>query len=364
MLEYCHCNGGGDEVTKMTGRSTWTDQFFYLGAAPFAKYQGNVTYFIHGNHLGSTTMVYNHTGGTVVQDEVFYPWGERWAYGGTLYDERFASLGRRDAESTLDPTLFRMYESRLYRWLSPDPVAGSIFNPQSLNRYAYVLNNPINFIDPLGLDGTPPKGMVCEPADKNCEHPHRPGCTNMNCVFQYYYSNLCSNGYELFPCPVSKEYFETGTTISGNDIYDAMMGAPGTYLIGAGPQGGSRGLFTGTLGFGFDEGLWMQTWAFIDYERERNNPSTVPIAGYVVNKDWDPLPKATSATLAENLGEPKGLIPTVYGKEFRKSGTVNEFYWSGITLTRAPWGVVFGGIPNPYTGGSTWILPYPWGPWP
>jgi hypothetical protein len=47
-------------------------------AAPFAKYQGKVTYFIHGNHLGSTTMVYNHTGGTVVQDEIFYPWGERW----------------------------------------------------------------------------------------------------------------------------------------------------------------------------------------------------------------------------------------------------------------------------------------------
>jgi len=84
------------------------------------------------------------------------PWGERWAYGayqGNIYDERFASLGRRDAESTLDPTLFRMYESRLYRWLSPDPLAGSILNPQSLNRYAYVLNNPVNFIDPLGLDG-------------------------------------------------------------------------------------------------------------------------------------------------------------------------------------------------------------------
>jgi len=44
-----------------------------------------------------------------------------------------------------------MYESRLYRWLSPDPVAGDILDPQSLNRYAYVLNNPVNFVDPLGL---------------------------------------------------------------------------------------------------------------------------------------------------------------------------------------------------------------------
>jgi len=39
----------------------------------------------------------------------------------------------------------------LRRWLSPDPLAGSVFDPQSLNRYAYVLNNPVNLIDPLGL---------------------------------------------------------------------------------------------------------------------------------------------------------------------------------------------------------------------
>lgn len=132
-------------------RSSWTDQFFYLGAAPFAKYQGNVTYFIHGNHLGSTTMMFNHTGGTVVQDEIFYPWGERWDYRGAFVDERFASLGRRDAETGNDRTLFRMYESRLYRWLSPDPLAGDISNPESLNRYAYVLNNPTNQTDPAGL---------------------------------------------------------------------------------------------------------------------------------------------------------------------------------------------------------------------
>ncbi|MCJ7503877.1 MAG: RHS repeat-associated core domain-containing protein [Acidobacteriia bacterium] len=146
--------GLGGQPIGYHNRTDWTDQFFYLGATPFAKYQGNVTYFIHGNHLGSTSMVFNHTGGTVAQDEIFYPWGERWDYAGTLYDERFASLGRRDAETGNDPTLFRMYESRLYRWLSPDPGAGSIYNPQSLNRYAYVLNNPVSFIDPLGLDPT------------------------------------------------------------------------------------------------------------------------------------------------------------------------------------------------------------------
>jgi RHS repeat-associated protein len=38
------------------------------------------------------------------------------------------------------------------RWLSPDPLGGDVTNPQSLNRYAYVLNNPTTLIDPLGLD--------------------------------------------------------------------------------------------------------------------------------------------------------------------------------------------------------------------
>lgn len=47
------------------------------------------------------------------------PWGERRdyrGYQGNIHDERYASLGRRDAGSTLDPTLNRMYESRLHRW--------------------------------------------------------------------------------------------------------------------------------------------------------------------------------------------------------------------------------------------------------
>jgi RHS repeat-associated protein len=42
------------------------------------------------------------------------------------------------------------------RWISPDPAgrfAVSLGTPQSWNRYAYVLNNPLNTVDPLGLEG-------------------------------------------------------------------------------------------------------------------------------------------------------------------------------------------------------------------
>ena len=45
----------------------------------------------------------------------------------------------------------RYHVNRLSRFSSPDLLAGSIADPQSLNRYAYVANDPTNLADPLGL---------------------------------------------------------------------------------------------------------------------------------------------------------------------------------------------------------------------
>jgi len=39
--------------------------------------------------------------------------------------------------------------------MTPDPLGGDITNPQSLNRYAYALNNPTTLTDPLGLTSIP-----------------------------------------------------------------------------------------------------------------------------------------------------------------------------------------------------------------
>lgn len=50
-------------------------------------------------------------------------------------------------------------ESHADRWLTPDPLRGDIpsrrvfdVKPQSLNRYAYALNDPTSLVDPSGLD--------------------------------------------------------------------------------------------------------------------------------------------------------------------------------------------------------------------
>jgi len=82
----------------------------------YAKYENNKTYFLHTNQLGSTG-VNTDQAGNWIDDEIYNPWGQRWGRCSNSYDERFASLQKRDAESGLDPTPNRMFTSSYGRWL-------------------------------------------------------------------------------------------------------------------------------------------------------------------------------------------------------------------------------------------------------
>jgi RHS repeat-associated protein len=85
----------------------------------------------------------------------------------------FAGM-ERDTETGNDHTWFRGYEQNLGRWMSPDLLGGDITNPQSLNRYAYALNNPTTLIDPVGLQS---------PGD-NCSS--KTGASLIDCVTGIY----------------------------------------------------------------------------------------------------------------------------------------------------------------------------------
>jgi len=64
-------------------------------------------------------------------------------------------LTENDESSGQQHTWFRKLETQAGRWTSPDPYKGSmqLGDPQSFNRFAYVLNDPVNTVDPSGLDG-------------------------------------------------------------------------------------------------------------------------------------------------------------------------------------------------------------------
>jgi len=124
------------------------------GSGAFAYYTGTDTYFDHINVIGSTSIYTNHAG-TAVEDVLFYPWGQNtwqsWGSGGYS----FAEMPYYDTTTNTTLSLLRHYSPGLGRWLSPDPVGGDVTNPQSLNRYPYVLNNPTTLNDPLGLQPCP-----------------------------------------------------------------------------------------------------------------------------------------------------------------------------------------------------------------
>jgi RHS repeat-associated protein len=82
----------------------------------------------------------------------------------------------RDAESGNDYFGARYYASSMGRWLSPDwsakyePVPyAKLDNPQTLNLYAYVLNNPLSKTDPDG-HGDKDKDKKLPPPDAQHDH--------------------------------------------------------------------------------------------------------------------------------------------------------------------------------------------------
>src|SRR5260370_11641879 len=66
----------------------------------------------------------------------------------------------RDSETGCDFFGTRYYCNSIGRFISSDIVGGSGRNPQTLNRYSYVTNNPLRYIDPLGLEYKDPEVVV------------------------------------------------------------------------------------------------------------------------------------------------------------------------------------------------------------
>ena len=69
--------------------------------------------------------------GSTVQESTYYPHGaeQRVITNTVTSDYKFAGM-EYDSESGLYHTLFRKYSPNLARWLSPDPLAGDVGDPQ------------------------------------------------------------------------------------------------------------------------------------------------------------------------------------------------------------------------------------------
>ncbi len=123
-------------------------EYIYSGSALLATLEGATVKYQMSDHL-SARLTTDATG-AVLGQQGHFPFGEDWYSSSATTKFRFTSY-ERDSESGNDYAMFRFYANRLARFSSPDPLAGSLADPQSLNRYAYTRNDPINLVDPLGL---------------------------------------------------------------------------------------------------------------------------------------------------------------------------------------------------------------------
>ena len=160
-------DAGGQRVGVQVGGSL-TNVFVYdaMGklVAEYNTTQSNGgTQYVFSDQQGTPRTI-TDSQGVVVSRHDYLPFGEEIpgnvglrngvaGYGGTEgARQKFAGMEKDDATG-LAHTLWRKYDSTSGRWTTPDPDRGSLLltNPQTLNLYAYVSNNPVSFVDPLGL---------------------------------------------------------------------------------------------------------------------------------------------------------------------------------------------------------------------
>jgi RHS repeat-associated protein len=161
-------DGDGRRVKKVVG--TETTIFVYNASGQLvAEYTttapptiGTISY-LTTDTLGSPRINTNASGQVTARHD-YMPFGEeiiglgnRTSTNGYQADnirQKFTGY-LRDEETNLDFAQARYYCSALGRFISVDPLFESAkpHNPQTWNRYSYVLNNPLYYVDPTGEKG-------------------------------------------------------------------------------------------------------------------------------------------------------------------------------------------------------------------
>jgi hypothetical protein len=132
-----------------------------------------------------------------------------------------------------------------------------------LNRYVYVSDMPTMLVDPLGMQ----------------EHP------------------------QFFPAP-NPCADPSGCAQWGNDAFDAMVGAPGTYF----------NLDNGSVNWGFSITKWFSDWAAIDAARAAN--------------DWRQTPEVEAAC-RQKVIDAINAIYSVNPTSQLPEGVVSAFFFNG-----------------------------------
>jgi RHS repeat-associated protein len=140
-------------------------KYYYSGGTRVAMRVGTgEPVYLMGDHLGSTSVAVDEQGAPVGgSPQLYKAWGETRA-GSMPTAFRFTGQ-REDSYIKLYWYGARWYDPYINRWTSPDSIISNPNYPQSLDRYGYVSNNALRYIDPSGhrpCQGKNSGGAICD----------------------------------------------------------------------------------------------------------------------------------------------------------------------------------------------------------
>ncbi len=153
-------NGDQDRKRYIAGIAVETIHFGNNSVEDYRE-----THYLHKDHLGSLDVI-TTADGELFQEQSFDAWGQRrnaidWV-GLTpaeliTFDHDLTTRGFTGHEMLDEVGIIhmngRIYDAKLARFLQADPFIQDPLNTQSLNRFSYVWNNPLNATDPSGYFG-------------------------------------------------------------------------------------------------------------------------------------------------------------------------------------------------------------------
>jgi RHS repeat-associated protein len=154
MFYWRSVNGGTLAESDLGGN--WTAVYGLVRGQIYSRVDlpANVVHYYFEDRLKTTDIV---TGAAcnILKEPDYYPYGGEIVITGSDFN-RYKFTGKeRDSESGLDNFGARYYGSSLGRFMQTDPIwvkADRMLDPQRLNLYAYVRNNPLKLTDPSGMN--------------------------------------------------------------------------------------------------------------------------------------------------------------------------------------------------------------------
>ncbi len=216
------------------------------------------TYYYHGDHLGSASVVTDYRGEPYERVE-YTPYGELWVEEKSDAFDRipFRFTGKEwDEETQLYYYGARYLDPRSSRWMSPDPALasylpeagegaaglpgmGGVFSPVNLNLYHYGGNNPLRYFDPTGLgdeDGAAGGGTILTMSAATAEDFRKPLIARIPLV-----SDFLRGGYFLFTGQAGGGEYGVTDPLSGDVMFpgEAQDAARGFFFAVAGAAVGA-----------------------------------------------------------------------------------------------------------------------------